>query len=518
MSNLPDRWLETPLDNLLLSLESGSRPRGGVRGIMSGVPSIGGEHLTNDGGFDFTKIKYVPEDFAKRMTKGHIRKNDVLIVKDGATTGKVSFVDNKFPYKNAVVNEHVFICRPSYKINPNFLFHFLKSKEGHGRILNNFKGSAQGGINLSFAPNTKVILAPIKEQHRIVTKLEKLLAKVEKCKERLEKIPTILKRFHQSVLAAACSGELTTDWRAKNTDIKPASELLIKNRLERKKKYEEECLTVKTKDKRRPPSFRSNDQPINIKELNEIPATWRWERLVNITNIRGGVTKGRKFGNRKTVMMPYLRVANVQDGYLDLDEIKEIEALPKDLEKYRLENGDILYTEGGDRDKLGRGTVWKNNIKDCIHQNHIFRARLYCSNFYSEYISLATKSDYARTYFFENASQTVNLASINMTTLGNVPIAIPPEEEQREIVNRVEELLNIANQIENRYQKAKGHVDNLTQSILAKAFRGELVPHDPSDPPASELLKQIKAEKQQAELKAQKNPKRKATRKRKKKT
>jgi len=198
-------------------------------------------------------------------------------------------------------------------------------------------------------------------------------------------------------------------------------------------------------------------------------------------------------------MLPYLRVANVQDGFLDLTEIKEIEALPEDTEKYHLEEGDLLFTEGGDRDKLGRGTVWRNNIKNCIHQNHIYRARLYSANISSDYISLLTKSEYARNYFFENASQTVNLASINLTSLGNVPLAIPPLAEQQEIVNRVQHLFKIADQIEQRYQKARTYMDQLTQSILAKAFRGELVPQDPNDEPASVLLERIRAERQKRE-------------------
>lgn len=200
----------------------------------------------------------------------------------------------------------------------------------------------------------------------------------------------------------------------------------------------------------------------------------------------------RKFKNRKTVMLPYLRVANVQDGFLDLSEIKEIETLPEDIEKYKLEDGDILFTEGGDRDKLGRGTVWRNHIKGCIHQNYIFRARPYHYSILSDYISLATKSDYARSYFFSNASQTVNLASINLTTLGNVPIAIPPLPEQHEIVCRVEALFKKADEIEVRYKKAKAFVDKLTQSILAKAFLGELVPQHPNDEPASVLLERIR--------------------------
>src|SRR5438128_4532852 len=143
--HLPLSWATAPLNDLLVRLESGSRPRGGVRGITEGAPSIGGEHLNYDGKFDFSAVKYVPKQFAAKMTKGLIQTNDILVVKDGATTGKTAFVDSTFPFQNAVVNEHVFICRPTAAIEPRFLFRFLVSNEGQDRILENFKGSAQGG-------------------------------------------------------------------------------------------------------------------------------------------------------------------------------------------------------------------------------------------------------------------------------------------------------------------------------------------------------------------------------------
>ena len=200
-------------------------------------------------------------------------------------------------------------------------------------------------------------------------------------------------------------------------------------------------------------------------------------------------------------MLPYLRVANVQDGFLDLNEIKKIEVLPEDLQKYHLEYGDILFTEGGDRDKLGRGTVWWNNLENCIHQNHVDRARLYYSGVSSGYISLATKSEYAKSYFFANASQTTNLASINITTLGNLPLPIPPEKEQEEIVCRVNKFFKVAGIIEQQYQETKAHLDQLDRSILAKAFRGELVPQDPNDEPASVLLERIRAEREKLDTK-----------------
>ncbi|HKQ93743.1 MAG TPA: hypothetical protein VJZ77_23995 [Blastocatellia bacterium] len=211
--------------------------------------------------------------------------------------------------------------------------------------------------------NFDILVPPLAEQRRIAAKLEPLLGSVDTYQKRLAKIPMILKRFRQAVLAAACSGRLTVDWRKNNPQ----------------------------------PEVVDDDAP---DDAPEIPESWQWKKLSDISHVKGGVTKGRKFNGKMTILMPYLRVANVQDGYLDLAEIKEIEVLPEDKEKYALKAGDILFTEGGDRDKLGRGTVWHGEITDCIHQNHIFRARLFTDEANAEYASIASKSDFSRKYFF----------------------------------------------------------------------------------------------------------------------
>lgn len=134
----------------------------------------------------------------------------------------------------------------------------------------------------------------------------------------------------------------------------------------------------------------------------------------------------------------------------------------------RLTRGDILFNEGGDRDKLGRGCVWNEEILDCIHQNHVFRARLRSDEILPEYVTIYSKSDFARDYFYNSASQTVNLASLNMTALGNLPVAIPPFVEQKEIVHVVGEHIKWVTNTEEACQKAKA--TNLVQSILSKAF------------------------------------------------
>ena len=206
-------WLEVPLSQLLESMESGSRPRGGVKGIVDGVPSLGGEHIRADGGFNFSSIKYVPRDFYERMRRGRIDRGDVLIVKDGATTGKVSFVGSDFPYEEAVANEHLFVCRPNARVEGEYVFWFLFSREGQRRILEHFKGSAQGGITRDFADETLIPEAPIGVQGQVANLLARAHGEAGSAGRHFEAAWRAIERFRQAVLAAACSGRLTADWR-----------------------------------------------------------------------------------------------------------------------------------------------------------------------------------------------------------------------------------------------------------------------------------------------------------------
>jgi type I restriction enzyme S subunit len=137
-------------------------------------------------------------------------------VKDGATTGKTSFVTKDFSFKKAVVNEHVFLLRCSTEVLPSYIFRYLWSKEGQRKILANFQGAAQGGINRKFVANTTIPILPLNEQKRIVAKLDHLMPKIEAVNTRLDRIPQIIKRFRQSVLTAAVTGKLTEKWRNYN--------------------------------------------------------------------------------------------------------------------------------------------------------------------------------------------------------------------------------------------------------------------------------------------------------------
>lgn len=203
---------------------------------------------------------------------------------------------------------------------------------------------------------------------------------------------------------------------------------------------------------------------------------WRWTTLGEIAEIVGGVTKSQKrrpgAGLRR---VPYLRVANVQRGFLDLSEIREIEATDAEIATLTLKPGDILFNEGGDRDKLGRGWVWNGEVAECIHQNHVFRARLRDPAQEPKFISWYANS-VGQKYFFDEGKQTTNLASINRTKLSALPIPLPPPDEQRRIVAEIEQQFTRLDAGVAALRRAKANLKRYRAAVLKAACEGRLVP------------------------------------------
>jgi type I restriction enzyme S subunit len=219
---------------------------------------------------------------------------------------------------------------------------------------------------------------------------------------------------------------------------------------------------------------------------------WPWTPLGEIAEIVGGVTKDTKRqSDPDLVEVPYLRVANVQRGFLDLESVTTIRVPPEKLAALALSPGDVLFNEGGDRDKLGRGWVWGGEIEPCIHQNHVFRARL-VDGFDPKFVSWHGNV-FGRRWFESNGRQTTNLASINLATLRRFPVPAPPLEEQRRIVSELEARLSVLDRTRASLDAADGRSAALRRSILERAFRGELVEQDPADEPASVLLERVRA-------------------------
>lgn len=188
--------------------------------------------------------------------------------------------------------------------------------------------------------------------------------------------------------------------------------------------------------------------------------------LNDLAQVVSGVTKGRKFGGRETVFAPYLRVANVQDGHLNLSEIKEVEVLPSDITALTLISGDVLLTEGGDFDKLGRGAIWQGQINGCIHQNHVFRVRLNKDVCLPEFFAQFLQTTEARNYFLRCAKRTTNLASINMTQLRAMPVPAVSVTLQKDFVTRLADAQSIITQQTAALAKSR----ELFDALLAQTF------------------------------------------------
>ncbi|WP_084195708.1 restriction endonuclease subunit S [Streptosporangium amethystogenes] len=191
--------------------------------------------------------------------------------------------------------------------------------------------------------------------------------------------------------------------------------------------------------------------------------------LATLANIASGVTLGTETGG--SIELPYLRVANVQDGYIDTSEMKSVNVSRTDAKRYLLEAGDVLLTEGGDLDKLGRGAVWDARIDPCICQNHIFRVRCDKNRLLPEYLAAYCSSHYGKSYFLSIAKQTTNLASINSTQLKNMPIPLPQIESQRHLIEMTEAGKERISDEDARLQRLELLKQGLTEDLLTGRVR-----------------------------------------------
>jgi type I restriction enzyme S subunit len=192
--------------------------------------------------------------------------------------------------------------------------------------------------------------------------------------------------------------------------------------------------------------------------------------LGDLADIVSGITKGRKLNGEATREIPYLAVSNVQDKYLDLSVVKTIEASEREIQRYLLKNNDLLLTEGGDPDKLGRGTLWADELDESIHQNHIFRVRVGSKEVLPLYLIWLLGSPYGKAYFLRSAKQTTGIASINKRQLSDFPVILPPIDLQRQFERRYHAVKRV---IEAK-RTSNARDDQLFSSLQSRAFSGQL--------------------------------------------
>ena len=403
----------------------------------------------------------------------------VLLTCRGATCGEVH-ISKPYSYINGNA-----MCMDNLSDNTitEFLYYYLKS------INLNFiiSGSAQPQITQIGLRKVEIPIPPLETQQAIVNKIESLFDEINEGIDRLKTAAQQIQQYRQSLLKNAFNGELTKEWRSKHADTLPSeNELLAQIQTTREQHHAQQLADWQTavsqweqngKEGKKPSKPKAPTQAVKFEEnFADLPRGWGVVKLENIADIGSGmsVSASRKLVNSITVN--YLRVGNVQRGYLDLKEIKEMQIEAENFDKYSLRLGDVLFNEGGDRDKLGRGWIWENQIPNCITQNHVFRASPFLKLItHSKYISYLGNSRYGQSYFEKTGKQTTNLASINKTVLSNFPVKLPSFAEQTQIVAILESKLTACDQLAAELAKQLKQAELLKQAVLKAAFSGGLL-------------------------------------------
>jgi len=379
-----------------------TRPKGDPKYFGGHIPWIKISDITKEPGKFLTHTEdTVTEEGAlksKLLPKGSL----ILSICASVCIPKILYIDG------CIHDGFVYFPDLPKDINSSFLYYYFESIRNKV-IQDNRQGMTQVNLNTGIVSNFNIPVPTISEQERIVEKIEELFTQLDAGTAALKRAQAGLKRYKASLLKAAVEGRLVPH----NPSDEPAEEMLR----------------------------RLGKEPLDGKDLPELPRGWCWVEMDEISDVIGGITKGRNLSGKEITSLPYLRVANVQRGYLNLSEIKEIDLIISEVEKYQLHLGDILLTEGGDWDKLGRAAIWKEEIHTCVHQNHIFRARINTTGIIPEWLMYYANSEPGIHYFKEAGKQTTNLASINLSQLKNFPIPLPPCNEQKFILSEIEKYL-----------------------------------------------------------------------------
>jgi type I restriction enzyme, S subunit len=481
--NLPKGWTIAELSQIgsVINGDRGKNYPSRQHYISAGIPFISAGNISA-GELAIDSLNYISEEKYEALNSGKLLKGDIVYCIRG-TLGKCAMFHLD---KKAAIASSLVILRLGESINTAYARFFLMSPYGREMITKFDNGTAQPNLSAESFASFMVPLSPRNEQTRIVAKIEELFSSLDKGVENLKTAQQRLKIYRQAVLKWAFEGKLTEAWRNQQPKSLTGRHILEKIRTERKEHADKN-------GRRLVPSLPLNNS--ELAELPELPSEWCWTRFDEIFDVSGGLTKN-KTRDRLPTKYPYLRVANVYENCLDLAEVFTIGVAVQEVDRVMLKANDLLIVEGnGSQDQIGRCAVWTSSIKDCVHQNHIIKARPYY-DVSSKYASYFMCGAFGRSLVKQAASSTSGLYTLSISKIQSLKLPLSSQEEQIKIVQEIESRLSVADKVEEIINNALKQAESLRQSILKKAFEGKLVPQDPNDEPASALLARIKAERE----------------------
>ena len=498
---VPDRWVWASLSEL-----------GDI--IAGGTPS------TKEPSYWADEINWIsPADLtgysAKRIKRGAKSISRIGLANSSAKVmpaGSVHF-SSRAPIGYVVISSEPLATNQGFKnlvpapgIFNEYVYYYLMASRGYARK----RASGTTFLELSgkVFGDLPISLAPTATQHRIVTKIEELFSELDKAVENLKTARTQLKVYRQAVLKHAFEGKLTAQWREENKDkLETPEQLLARIKQERTGRYEQQLqewkAAVRTWEsgakRGRKPNKPRDPKPLGKLDesvppnLPQLPESWAWEKLGWMTC---GVEYGTAAKSMKSGTVPVLRMGNIQNAKFDWTDLAYTSD-DDEIAEYLLHDGDVLFNRTNSPELVGKTAIYRGKCP-AIFAGYLIRVNQICTIVESQYVNLFLNSDVARQYGNSIKTDGVNQSNINGAKLSNYPFPYCSIEEQREIARILEKTLSLLDDTEADISQELQKADALRQSILKKAFSGQLVAQDPSDEPASVLLDQIKAERKEA--------------------
>lgn len=393
----------------------------------------------------------------EEKSKYLLTPNDIVFARTGATVGKSYLIRDPIP--DSVFASYLIRVRLTNDVTPKYVAYFFKSTDYWRQITESQAGIGQPNVNGKKLAQIKIPIAPANEQYRIVAEIEKQFSRLDEAVANLKRVKANLKRYKAAVLKAAVEGKLTEDWRKQHPDVEPASKLL-------------ERILAEPSSKRHSSILDSLD----CSRFCKLPPTWCWSRIEDIGDVQLGRQRAPKYHSGRN-MRPYLRVQNVFEDRIDLEDVMEMDFPPADFEKFRLAPGDILLNEGQSPELLGRPAIYRGELPDACFTNTLIRFRVNAL-MTPNYPFLVFRAYMRNRRFTKEGTITTNIAHLSAGRFAKIEFPLPPLKEQEYIVAEVEHRLSVIDELEITVQANLTRADRLRQSVLSQAFSGRLLGQD----------------------------------------
>ncbi|OGS95201.1 MAG: hypothetical protein A3G79_00100 [Gallionellales bacterium RIFCSPLOWO2_12_FULL_57_18] len=482
-SILPDGWCSTTLEKIA-SWGSGGTPSRNVERYFQGtIPWVKTGEL--EGKYIRETEEHISEEALKNSSAKIFPKGSVGIAMYGATIGKLSIWGI-----NASTNQACAVGIPTEAINNEFLYYYLLSERQN--LIKAGKGGAQPNLSQGIIKEWSINLPPINEQHRIVAKIEELFSELDKGIENLKTARAQLKVYRQALLKHAFEGKLTAQWRAENQDkLETADALLKRIQQERTQRYQQQLADWQADGGSKPktPKLLPPLTAEELAELPELPEGWGWVKYGDLCSIvRNGIS-AKPVGESGT---PIFRISAVRPLFFDMTDIRFIDNTTGEFDAYCLERGDLVFTRyNGSRRYVGVCAEYRSDEKR-LFPDKLVQTRVFSKYLSTSYLEKALNSGASRKFVESKIRTTAGQSGVSGDDIKNIPVPFCSTDEQMQIVEALESKLSEVDQLDQTITTSLQQAEALRQSILKKAFSGQLVPQDPHDEPASELLNRIK--------------------------